>query len=741
MKKKVNVERIELPQDPGKYSWLFELFFLSLLTIGCIGLICGIGKLSMDIFPFIISPAILILLLQVKNKNLVNTFCILAIALLFALFRSDILNSIMYYYNNFILYWDHSFHTYFEGFNLSSSFSSYYFSLLISDLVTIMIYEIYNRRAWIVLSVVVFLLLDLSILLSAVNLIFSVCVLLGWFYLWFLRERKKVVYIKGMLSIFGGFFMICLCFTLFVQLTQFTTLTSSIKNKASEVVSEVRYGNDTLPQGNLCQATYLLNDENDRLQLTGDSIGVIYLRGYVGSTFHQNQWEELDAQSYSGDMRGMLAWMKENGIESQTMYSNYQNIENSSKTTSLTVENIGANRKYIYTPDTISSFNGHTYQDWQYTSTSLFGSTSYRYDYYNQDESCETENSPDWYYSESEDASVTNFQNVVHVYNAFVEENYLDVDESDQEIINQVFFNGESWNEESDLYSITSRIRVILNMISTYNDNPDSVDGNTSFVSWYLQQYQQGNSISYATIATLAFRCAGLPARYVEGYYVDGKGADSITLTSQNAHAWCEVYIEGQGWRPIEVTPGFYSEVYVPDTYISVPEEDMQGTSGQMAITPNETYDNSFEEEQVVQKKQPVSLQLILFYLLLVLVIVWLCLEIHALYKKRKRQIQYEKSSSFDKTVFLYDAICTCLAGLIPGFNSQQPLKSKKEIEQLGLDSLSFLRMVARYEKVIYGDIELNSREIESLEIYYQDLYKMYMNHLKWYQKIKNRYF
>jgi hypothetical protein len=51
----------------------------------------------------------------------------------------------------------------------------------------------------------------------------------------------------------------------------------------------------------------------------------------------------------------------------------------------------------------------------------------------------------------------------------------------------------------------------------------------------------------------------GLPARYVQGYFVsDGNlGLGLVSVTDRAAHAWPEVYFRGVGWIPFEPTPGF----------------------------------------------------------------------------------------------------------------------------------------------------------------------------------------
>src|SRR5699024_10312392 len=85
----------------------------------------------------------------------------------------------------------------------------------------------------------------------------------------------------------------------------------------------------------------------------------------------------------------------------------------------------------------------------------------------------------------------------------------------------------------------------------------------------------------FASAATMFFRAAGIPARYVEGFAAEVNEDNLISTTDisiergtnsffmienykeysvfvkdRNAHAWVEIYQDGFGWVPIEVTIG-----------------------------------------------------------------------------------------------------------------------------------------------------------------------------------------
>ena len=99
-------------------------------------------------------------------------------------------------------------------------------------------------------------------------------------------------------------------------------------------------------------------------------------------------------------------------------------------------------------------------------------------------------------------------------------------------------------------------------MQTCLNTAPASLPKGEDYLTWFLTEEQEGNAVAYAAAAVLAYRVAGDPARYVEGYHLAEQEKNDAVLTSQSAHAWAEVYVSGEGWLPVEVVPGMYTETY-----------------------------------------------------------------------------------------------------------------------------------------------------------------------------------
>ena len=106
-------------------------------------------------------------------------------------------------------------------------------------------------------------------------------------------------------------------------------------------------------------------------------------------------------------------------------------------------------------------------------------------------------------------------------------------------------------------------IRAYLNTNYQYNASAPQPPEGAAPIRYFLTESKQGYSVQFASAAVVMFRMFGLPARYVVGYAAPQSlftqqedGSWHAILQDDNAHAWAEVYISGQGWTPMEMTPG-----------------------------------------------------------------------------------------------------------------------------------------------------------------------------------------
>jgi transglutaminase-like putative cysteine protease len=74
-------------------------------------------------------------------------------------------------------------------------------------------------------------------------------------------------------------------------------------------------------------------------------------------------------------------------------------------------------------------------------------------------------------------------------------------------------------------------------------------------ISDFVLNHRSAHCEYFASAAALMMRCAGIPARFVTGYYAHEREAGETVVRGRDAHAWTEAWIEGTGWVTIDATP------------------------------------------------------------------------------------------------------------------------------------------------------------------------------------------
>lgn len=134
---------------------------------------------------------------------------------------------------------------------------------------------------------------------------------------------------------------------------------------------------------------------------------------------------------------------------------------------------------------------------------------------------------------------------------------------------------------------IAAQIRAYFDEYYTYTMRPGFYYGNPDYITHFLTESRRGYCAHFASSAVMLLRYMGIPARYAEGYaftyedvVLDGtlvEGADyahyysgysplgetalvELEVTDASAHAWVEMYVDGEGWMVFDPTPAADSE-------------------------------------------------------------------------------------------------------------------------------------------------------------------------------------
>lgn len=357
--------------------------------------------------------------------------------------------------------------------------------------------------------------------------------------------------------------------------------TSAAGEDLTALIHEVRYDSSTvsMPNGRLKKLHALKRSNAKALSIRSETKlpeERIYFRGMIGEAYDGSSWAGLDKKELASDY-ALFYWLHEEGFYAQTSVSNALNaLADEEKAEidhrQLSLSNISACKQYFYLP--YQAENG------AYLDPALIGDANV----------FSKNHIPKWAeggeanisYSASElggialrneivknqeTEAVSRFLSCEQSYSAFVRDNYLDLTPEVRTSLAELF--GE-FPDAMTLPQITERIINALDENLTYNEAINTDCGESDFIAYVLDLGKSGYSVHYACCAAMMLRYFGVPARYVEGYMLNSDEAamygagETLFITENNAHAWAEYYLDGVGWLPFDVTPGYIDESILP---------------------------------------------------------------------------------------------------------------------------------------------------------------------------------
>lgn len=377
--------------------------------------------------------------------------------------------------------------------------------------------------------------------------------------------------------------------------------------------------------------------------------GTVYIKGFAAGLYAGDHWEQVLFQDWAENYYGTGTWelVPETNYVSQEyrnllhLAAEHQDTEQIVVSRAMKVEVEGAREEYCYLPG--------------FPQAAMLGSTMPLYGWAEQISPSASYvtilTSPDWlleqigtdfitsgavyasYVPEDQTMTIQSGNTSLETeYDQFVRENYLQIPgqvldrvRSDWEAYLQKypyakFGYVEDVEAETGVNVQTSgtrtyaevakRVRSYLAERAEYTMSPGKTPSGEDFIDYFLFEQEEGYCVHFASAATMLFRMSGIPARYVEGYTANGleAGVKTVVMDTQ-AHAWCEIYISGFGWVPVDVTPGGREAASLPEdqqgSTAESPEETITETEP-VTIAPEETIEvpNTVERETVEQPSQ-----------------------------------------------------------------------------------------------------------------------------------------
>ena len=331
---------------------------------------------------------------------------------------------------------------------------------------------------------------------------------------------------------------------------------NSHTSRWKQALHTMLYDQDTnsMPEGDLKNLPGWNKSDTKALKLTMTQPQKLYLRGVVYETYDGTSWTQRSARELSEE-ESLFYWLHRSGFFGQSQIGTAWGLTTQEAPAELTIENLSACKAHGYFPYALCGSEN--------LDAALIGDNSFpeseSLGYY-------PGSVPAWYETQQLLASAQGQQDISA---------YLDQEKAYEAYVTDVDLQltNESWsvlNRQFEGEAVPQTLSQILNFIRTwlaenlvYDEQVKTLNGNSDFLQYTLERSGSGYSVHYATAATLMLRYFGVPARYVEGYFLSAAEAEyfqpgqTILLTENHAHAWAEYYLPGVGFIPFEVTPGY----------------------------------------------------------------------------------------------------------------------------------------------------------------------------------------
>ena len=515
--------------------------------------------------------------------------------------------------------------------------------------------------------------------------------------------------------------------------------TQKIGEESRKTMHAYRYEtkNTVLPEGDF---TDYQKPDGTRpgLEVTMSNPETMYLRGFTGCTLEGDVWSAVDTAVLAQNQE-LLYWLNENDFHPAAQYASAADGTDR-KTGSVLIQNLGACSAYRYVPFSLRDTGNLPAENLKEDSLSSNGERTYR---------CSVttggENGIEQilaYLQTSDDAQVLQYRKAESAYRSFVYRNYLQVPESVTQMLMKF------WDEIAAGYG--SRENLTL---------PQAQESTLTFLSRCFPEEgtpedmelplaaAKGTSFQYATVAVMTLRYFGIPARYAEGYVISeemaaaAKADEPLTVDSRCARAWAEIYQDGIGWIPMELTPGL-GEMLEQKPEENPNEGDSDNaeseTQPEEETTPGEDPSENPEPDggtvtRIVKTVLPGALWVLLA---VVLVFLLLLLRRKKLCKRREQKYQMEDINEAVSWIFADTAVLLEKLGLRRGNGSMRSLCEPAR-QRFGDDYASALEEAIRLNDLaLFSSHALTQAQRASVLKFCMDTRQCLEKNVKWYRRV-----
>ena len=500
---------------------------------------------------------------------------------------------------------------------------------------------------------------------------------------------------------------------------------------------------EVLPEGNLSEPVTKTESTDTILSVTADTAQTLYLRGFVGDTYENETWSALDAEA-AAEEKDLFYWLHQSGFYPQSQLATAARLMGNYQSGSVSVQNLAGCSLYRYEPCTVlperAGLTKNRIQPSTVETNGLRGARGYSYETVSDVQALLPE-LLDFLQNDTSDG-VRSYLQMESAYREFVYSYALTVPAEFRAQLGAVLDQCcESYGPADSLTKEQAQTAALAFLERCFDGSGD--------IALPLTDTADGTTYQYATVAALALRYYGIPARYVEGYTVKTAENEPTSVDANAAGAWVEVYQDGIGWLPLALTPGL-EDLSAEQTESGIKPvgagkegngEGPRVTEGQELeqddAEPDNSEDNTPDGGQRTGLLHKPAFWIILIAALLLLLLAAILIRHAVILKKRNEAFMQEDPSAAAACLFTDCASLLAAMGLKRGTGSMLELCETAK-EQLGEDYAAKLHDMTMYNaQALFSSRAISPEQLAEMRTFHDTTLENLKTHTNWPKKLR----
>ena len=519
----------------------------------------------------------------------------------------------------------------------------------------------------------------------------------------------------------------------------------TLSQNAKDALHHWRYekAEEVLPEGDLSEPVTKTESTDTILSVTADTAQTLYLRGFVGDSYENGVWSALDTEA-AAEEKDLFYWLHQSGFYPQSQLAMAARLMGNYQSGSVSVQNLAGCSLYRYKPCTVLSERAglakNRIQPSAVETNGLRGERGYSYETVSDAQTLLPE-LLDFLQNDTSDG-VKSYLQMESAYREFVYSYALTVPAEFRAQLGAVLDQCcESYGPADSLTKEQAQTAALA-FLELCFDGSDTI-------ALPLADTADSTTYQYATVAALALRYYGIPARYVEGYTVKAAENEPMNVDASAAGAWVEVYQDGIGWLPLALTPGLEDlSAEQTESGIKPVGAGKEGNGDGPRVTegqeleqddaePDNSEDNTPDGGQRTGLLHKPAFWIILIAMLLLLLLAAVFIRHAVILKKRNEAFTQEDLSAAAACLFTDCAALLAAMGLKRGTGSMLELCADMK-ERFGEESASRLREMAMLNaRALFSTKALTNEERTNMEQFHASVLDLLKTHTSWPKKLR----